>query len=228
MFHVVMAVKLLQQLLLVLITYLLVPCDTSFEGVVSDLDIAEPLFVTYTTGATDRIALTSNLIKSLQLHSPRLAANVLIACFDNTACRWCRTIATQNHTFAGGLSEKDKVDISARLCHCIEDTVNATASDAYASAYWSAAVVRKVGVVRDFVRSQLKFAIFADHDVVVKGSLDDIFSQAAYTTTSITTMCDFPKTFRPENKMANTGKDCIDNEEKIRFSEYFSRRLYHV
>lgn len=189
--------KIPQQKLLLILFYCMCLCNSSFDEVVSSLDATEPLFVTYTTGATDRIALTSNLLKSLQMHSPKLAANALIACLDNDACKWCQGLVT-----AKG---QGRSDVSAKICHCIEDTVNATASDAYASAYWSAAVVRKVGVIRDFVQSPLKFAIFADHDVVVKASLDDIFSQPAYITTPIATMCDFPKTFRPENKMANTG-----------------------
>ena len=198
-----MLVKMLQQQLLMLFYWILL-CNSSFDEVVSNLDTTEPLFVTYTTGAADRIALTSNLLKSLQIHSPKLAANVLISCLDNDACKWCQGLA-EKAGMVQDAHEKGHGDISAKKCHCIEDTINATASDTYASAYWSAAVVRKVGVVRDFVQSHLNFAIFADHDVVVKASLDDIFSQPAYTTTPITTMCDFPKTFRPENKMANTG-----------------------
>lgn len=167
-------------------------CNSSFEQQVNMLNTSVPLFVTYTTGAADRVDLTSNLLKSLKIHSPKLAANVLIACLDDDACKWCKGLPGDG-------------DVSVKMCHCIEDTVTATASDAYASAYWSAAVVRKVGVVRDFVQSRLSLAIFADHDVVVKGSLDDIFTQKEYVTTPIITMCDFPKTFRPENKMANTG-----------------------
>ena len=128
---------------------------SSFESRVHNA--TAPLFVTYTTGAADRLALTLNLLTSLRLHSPRLAENSMVACFDDLACEWCTSLRSkqQLHPHAS--------------CYCIEDTVNATASDAYASAYWSEAVVRKVGVIRDFVHSKnIPYAVFADHDVVCK------------------------------------------------------------
>ena len=50
---------------------------------------------------------------------------------------------------------------------------------------------------------------------VVKTNLDDLINNQAYQT-PIISMCDFPKTFRPENKMANTGFLLVRNEPSAR------------
>jgi len=61
--------------------------------------------------------------------------------------------------------------------------------------------------MKDFIEAQGAGAniVFADHDVVVLNSLDDVFSDAKYQQHPIISMCDFTKKYRPENKMANTG-----------------------
>jgi Nucleotide-diphospho-sugar transferase len=189
--------------------------STTFEDRVPKSN--SPLFVTYTTGAQDRIDLTLNLLKSLEIHSPLLYANTLIACLDEKACSWCETMT------------KDPV-LWKHRCYCIEDAVNSTESDQYASAQWGAAVIRKVSLITEYVRSNAKMAIFADHDVIVKASLDNIFDDPDYQT-PIITMCDFPKVFRPENKMANTGFMLIRNHPEAKrmvelwYSEVFNSKV---
>ena len=150
-----------------------------------------PIFVTYTTGNPNRIKLTINLIKSVYLHSVQLYSNTVVVCLDKSACTWCKSEAL---TFLP----------SQKSCYCIEYSSNPSESDTYASKEWSDSVLKKIQILKEFVQTNLSYGIFSDHDVVVKSSLDDIFHQNNYNY-PIITMCDFPKMYRPENKMANTG-----------------------
>lgn len=164
----------------------------------SQLDRSSPLFITYTTGGNERVDLTTNLLNSLQLHSPQLYANHIVACLDVEACDWCK-----------------QRPFDPRACYCIADHVTGVKgkgpdADKYASALWSASVLKKVGVIRSFLKSNFKYAVFADQDVVVLSSLDEIFLNSSFQE-PIITMCDFPKKFRPQYKMANTGFILIRN-----------------
>jgi hypothetical protein len=87
----------------------------SFEAALYEPNVS--LFVTYTTGSSGRIELTKNLLRSVQVNSPGLFANTVVACLDDAACKWCRRQFSET-----------------RSCYCVKDAVSASTSDFYASA----------------------------------------------------------------------------------------------
>jgi hypothetical protein len=76
-------------------------------------------------------------------------------------------------------------------CYCIDEVlkpiVTASGND-YDSPAWSAAVLRKVQIAIDLVRSSIKHAFLVDHDVVVHMSIDDVFNDDKFMRTPIVTM----------------------------------------
>ena len=80
-----------------------------------------PLFVTYTTGAKERLSLTTNLLHSLRVNSPKLFANVVIACLDSVSCKWCRS------------NSSAAIVLRKSSCFCIGNVVATSNADKYAS-----------------------------------------------------------------------------------------------
>ena len=177
-------------------------------------DSSLPVVLTYTSGQKERILFTRNLIQSLNENSKKLASNVVIACLDEASCDWCL------HFY------KNTKEVG---CFCQEPSFSTTTSSSsvlssspYESPEWTSAVVKKTGVALALLQcSSIGYAVLADHDVVVRSSLDNVVQRFGHISPLIT-MCDFRKKARPENRMANTGFILV-NTTDAKTREIFTR-----
>ena len=187
-----------------------------------------PLFMTYTTGHPQRIEMTQNLLKSLELNSPNLRSNVIISCLDDLACKWCESVKNELKTGCYCINDNSNDNISIISKSISSDSIN----DEYNSNTWSNAVLKKVIIAKEIAENKIK-AFLSDHDVVIRSNFDNYFDRGSIDffgktwaaghnnqlidgpPPSILTMCDLPKSYKPLQRHPNTGFMIFHGDDEV-------------
>ena len=223
----------------IIIIFKLIYCNCKLIDVIIKHDY--PLFMTYTTGHNERIEMTQNLLKSLELNSPKLRLNVVISCLDELACKWCDSVKNELKVGCYCINNDNNNNINKSLS---SDKKNN--NDGYRSDAWSNAVLKKIIVAKEIADNKIK-AFLSDHDIVIRSNFDNYFDRGSIDffgktwaaghnnqlidgpSPSILTMCDFSKTYKPLYRRPNTGFMIFHgNDEVIKIINLWIARIENI